>query len=273
MVSPREIYERVKDELIKVNVQVSGEVEEYFQSYRGPFRDEILKNFVVARCERLPLCQDTGLVEFFVFKGVNILLEEPISLTLNRCVADAYAEAGFRKSIVREPICNRVNTGSNTPCIVHLFEVGTDTLEIFVLVKGGGSENLTRLLMLEPGASTDELIDAVQNVLVPDVANACPPVHVGIGLGGSSDLALLLSRLALFDHDFKNFEPDIVDYPELSEKLKERLNSSKIGVQALGVGHTVLKVRCLGFPTHIATLPVAVSVDCFLNRTGRVKIR
>ncbi len=272
-VTSKEIYRSVQDELVRANTKAREEIRWYFQSYRGPFWRELNENFSVAEGEKLPLCQDTGIVEFFVFKGFRIQLEEPIEKVLNQCVADVYSNFGFRKSIVCEPILKRVNTGTNTPSVVHLFEVETDMLEIYVLVKGGGSENLTRLLMLEPNAEVDEIIAAVQSSLGMDIANACPPVHIGVGLGGTSDFAILLSRLALFDGDFKFFRPNIVEYNEFSEKLREKLNSSRVGIQALGYGDTVLKVRSLGFPTHIAALPVAVSVDCFLNRIGRVKVR
>lgn len=181
-------------------------------------------------------------------------------------------ERGFRKSVVTDPLASRMNTGDNTPVVINEFEIAGRELRVLFLVKGGGSENLTALRMFEPTVQSSEVKRFILEHLREHGRSGCPPLFVGVGVGGTSEVALVLSKLALFDCDF-GFLPDVSEYREFAEELRCEINKLAIGVQGLGHGISVLQVRVLGFPTHIATLPVAISVDCFLHRTGEVSFR
>jgi len=268
LINKHVISEKIKKAIIDANIKINPKVEEIIERYEGPFSDIIKENYRVSKEEKLPLCQDTGIVEFFVFIGHEVKLEEPIEETLNRAVGEVYSEYPFRYSIVTDPLFERINTGTNTPAIVHIFQVKGKSLEIRFLVKGGGSENLTVLRMMTPTSDVEKVKEFVVEHIKEHGAKACPPLHVGIGIGGTADKALLLSKLALT----KSFEERNKDpkYAELEKELEEELNFLGIGFQGLGKGITVYSVHIEHFPTHIATLPVAVSVDCYLCRRGKV---
>jgi len=264
------VLEKVKKAIVEANVKINEEVREILEKYEGPFSDIIKENYRISKEENLPLCQDTGMVEFFVLLGHEIRLEEPIERTLNRAVEEVYTEYPFRCSVVSDPLFDRINTETNTPTVVHLFQVEGKRLEIRFLVKGGGSENLTMLRMLTPTSGLERIKEIVEEHIRENGAKACPPLHVGVGIGGSADKAVLLSKLALTrSFGERNEDPR---YAELERELENELNLLGIGFQGLGKGITVYSVHVEHFPTHIATLPVAVSVDCYLCRKGKVVV-
>jgi len=273
------VYELVSEKLIELNTILNKEVEVLLKNYDGPFSKELKENSEIAKEKKLPLCQDTGIVEFFVFKPFNLELEESIQKTLFKAVKDVYEKHGYRKSTVIDPLYSRRNMLNNLPAIIHEFEIADERelkgiedrkLEIWILVKGGGSENLSALFMMPPSSDEKLISTVILEHIKKHGPNACPPINVGIAIGGTADMAVTLSRLALFE-----YEPRISylqEYNELSEKLFIEINQLKIGVQGLGQGPSCRKVRVLGYPTHIATLPVAISIDCYLSRVGRVII-
>ncbi len=268
VLSKEVIKEKLREELVKANTVIATEIEKFFEGYKGPFENEIKKNFEIAKSKKLPLCQDTGLVEFFVFRGCTVVTEEPIGKILNEAVKEVYETEGYRKSVVDDPLFYRKNTFTNVPSVVHFFDTEDEKIVIKFLVKGGGSENGTFLKMFNPTATKEEITEVLLKHLENVVPNACPPVIVGIGIGGSSDEAILLSKLALFGEESEKLK----EYRDWEIELEEKINSLKIGVQALGEGKTVQRVTIKYFPTHIATLPVALSLDCFISRRGNVVI-
>lgn len=266
------VYQTIYQKLLEVNTQVKREVIEFFEKYEGPFKNEILENFNVAKQEGIPLCQDTGIVEFFVWKGFDVLTDKPISEILNLAVRDTYTTNGFRKSVVDDPLFSRKNTGDNTPCVIHFFETEKPTLEIWMIIKGGGSENLSQLYMFQPSEKYEVIKETIVKHIETNGPNACPPIKIGIGIGGTSEEAMVLSKLALIDVNVEEYNSKVVRYRNFEEDLLRQLQNLKIGVQGLGFGNGVYNVKAYGYPTHIATLPVAISVDCFLLRSARVVI-
>jgi fumarate hydratase subunit alpha len=269
MISKREIFEKLSNHIVQVNETINPEVKTYIDGYNGPFSQALKENYKIAEAEKLPLCQDTGIVEFFVFLGNEVILEDPIFSTLSEVVEKVYTENPFRFSLVSDPLFERKNTKNNTPPVVHIFQVSGKSLEIKFLVKGGGSENLSALFMLKPSIGVQELKDVIIGHVKENGAKGCPPLHVGIGIGGTSDKAMVLSKLAL-TKSFKERNQNPV-YADFEEALLKDLNTLKIGFQGLKKGVSVFSVHVEYAPTHIATLPVGVSLDCYLCRKGVVK--
>jgi len=269
MIYKHEILKKLSNHIVKINETINPEVKTYIDEYNGPFSKALKENYKIAESENLPLCQDTGIVEFFVFLGNEVRLEEPIFSTLNEVVEKVYTENPFRFSLVSDPLFERKNTKNNTPPVVHIFQISGKTLEIKFLVKGGGSENLSALFMLKPSTTVQELKDIIIGHVRENGAKGCPPLHVGIGIGGTSDKAMTLSKLAL-TKSFKERNQDPV-YADFEEELLKDLNTLKIGFQGLKEGLSVFSVHVEYTPTHIATLPVGVSLDCYLCRKGVVK--
>jgi len=264
------VVERVlRKELIRANTVINDEVFDYLKRYNGPFCSALKENVVVSKQNLIPLCQDTGMLEFFVFLGHKVALEEPVETILTRAVKETYVANCFRTSVVDDPIFQRKNTLDNTPAVVHVFHTQGNQMTVKFLVKGGGSENLTRLFMLSPTATVQEISDLVVKVVSTEGRKACPPLNVGIGLGGTADKALLLSRLALTKSFSERNSRHC--YARLEEELLRRINELHLGYQGLGCGLSAYSVHIEFFPTHIATLPVAISFDCYLGRRGVVE--
>jgi fumarate hydratase subunit alpha len=245
------------------------EIEEPVNRYQGPFASILKENIEIAREKGFPLCQDTGIVEFFCFLGHRVSLEEPLSSILEKAVAETYRTYPFRDSTVQDPLFNRKPLKNNTPPMVHLFQTEGSVLEIRFLVKGGGSENLSRYFALEPSAGIEEVESRIHELVKEKGAMSCPPLHIGIGLGGSSDKAFVNAKLALTNP--LTVHNPCPEYAELENRLLLSLNQLPIGFQGLGIGPTVLSVHIIHEPTHIATLPLAVATDCYLNRKGVVR--
>ncbi len=258
---------RLSKELFEANTVVNELVSNHLELYNGPFADILRKNIQIAKQTGLPLCQDTGMVEFFIFVGKNVFLGDIFTL-LNQIVREVYTTNPFRYAVVSDPLFKRRNTGDNTPAIVHVIHWEKEAAQIRFLIKGGGSENLSRLFMLEPGCSKQMIIDKVVEHIAENGRNACPPLKIGIGIGGSSEKAMLMSKIAL-TKDEPNSD---TDYAELESEICQRINQLNIGYQGLGVGISCYAAYIEYFPTHIATLPVAISVDCYLCRKGIIDV-
>lgn len=267
MIPAGKIIERLEEAISRANTEMDPAIVELLDHYEGPFSSVLRENAIAAKETGLPICQDTGFLEFFVFQGNEVALEEPIIETLYSAVKKVYNDKPYRYSIVSDPL-KRVNTRDNTPVVCHLFPVRGDRLEIRFLVKGGGSENLSRLFMLNPTATVDDLVRTVVESLKESAARGCPPLKVGIGIGGSSDKAMVLAKLAL-TRSFDERHHD-KDYAALEERILGEINDLKIGYQGLGTGITAYSVHIETYPSHIAIMPVGLATDCYIARKGRV---
>lgn len=224
---------------------------------------KIIQNDLLAREKSLPMCQDTGVAVVFLTVGSEVVFDGDIYKAVNEGVRLAYTEGYLRKSVVRHPL-DRVNTGDNTPAIVHIKIVPGDIFRIDVAPKGGGSENMSVVKMLIPADG----IDGIKKLVLDTVFNAggkpCPPVIVGLGIGGNFEKCALMAKEALL-RDIDDSSPD-----PLAKKLEDELleDINKLGVGAMGFGgtQTCLAVKVNVYPCHIASLPVAVNIQCHAAR-------
>jgi len=228
--------------------------------------ENLIQNIDIASQRDFPLCQDTGMVVFWVRIGTDINLT---GINLNELLKDATKEAfiinNYRHSIVSDPIL-RKNTGDNTPPIIHFDFVDGDQIEINIMLKGGGSENMSTLKMLTPSAGIQGIRDFVLETVKSSGGNACPPLTVGIGIGGDFESCALLAKKALFSED----EFQSVYWKTESEYLLQEINKLNIGPMGLGGHTTALKVNIRTAPCHIACLPIAVNIECHAHRVGKI---
>jgi fumarate hydratase subunit alpha len=227
---------------------------------------QLLENARIAGRDMIPLCQDTGLTVAFVEQGADVVVSGPGTLidAINEGVAAGYENGYLRKSAVGDPLNRRVNTGTNTPAIVHLSIVPGDQLKLTVMAKGGGCENKSQFRMFRPTADKQQIIDWIVETVRQAGADACPPFIVGVGLGGNFELSCLLSKKALLR---KLTEPNTdAFYAEMERELLERINALGLGPQGLGGDTTALAVVIETAPCHIASLPAAVNIECHSHR-------
>lgn len=270
MIDSKTIEKVVYDLCVEANTKLpSGVCEKILNAYNLETNEDakqalglILQNAQLAYEKKMPLCQDTGQVLVFV-KGKDI--PSNINETINNAVSKAYEENFYRKSIVKNALFDRTNTKTNTPCIVYT-EVIDDELEIELLLKGGGSENVCDIKMLSPTATEDEIIEYIVSVIKKAGAKACPPYFLGIGIGGTMEYAGLLSKKALLLE--KNID---TNHQNLAERIKNAVNELNIGAAGLGGASTALDVKILTDFTHIACMPVAVTVNCHSTRHAKSK--
>lgn len=233
------------------------------------FFEQYLKNSDIAAAERLPLCQDTGFAVYFVEMGCEVKLDHgTITEALNEATRVGYTKFFLRKSIVADPLFDRKNSGDNTPCIVHLSQVPGDKLRIVLAPKGGGSENMSALKMLKPSQGRAGIVDFVVNSVVSAGGNPCPPTVVGVGIGGTMEYAAFLAKKALL-RQVGTPSPD-PRYAELEAEILEKINASGVGPQGLGGDITSLSCHIEFFPCHLASLPVAVNLNCHAARHSEV---
>jgi fumarate hydratase subunit alpha len=233
--------------------------------------NQLIENAHIAATEKIPLCQDTGLTVVFVDQGADVVIKPPNDMghatlfdAINVGVKAGYEKGFLRKSIVADPLNRRDNTGSNTPAVTHHMIVPGDKLMLTLMAKGGGCENKSQFKMFRPTAERSELINWIVDVVQSAGADACPPFVVGVGIGGNFELSCLLSKKALLrDLASKHNE---VYYAELEEKILSKINSLGIGPQGLGGDTTALAVLVETAPCHIASLPVAVNIECHSHR-------
>jgi len=227
--------------------------------------DQILENDSIATNENIPICQDCGTAVVFLEVGQDAhIIGGDLYTAVEEGVRQGYKEGYLRKSIVGRPFSARVNTKDNTPAVIHLDMVPGNRLKITVMPKGGGSENMSRLAMLTPAKGRQGVIDFVVNSVAEAGSNPCPPVIVGVGIGGTADKAMILAKKALLRRVGEpNPDPEIA---ELEREILERVNSLGIGPQGFGGRITALAVHAEVFPTHIAMLPVAVNLQCHAAR-------
>ena len=225
--------------------------------------DRIIENYEIARNEQVPICQDTGMACVVLKVGQDVHILGDVNEAVNEGVRKGYAEGYLRKSVVGDPL-DRVNTGDNTPAIIYYELVPGDKIEITVAPKGFGSENMSQINMLRPSDGLQGVIDFVLRVVEDAGPNPCPPIVVGVGIGGTFDKAAFLAKKALLRPvDIRN-ENEF--YAKLEDSLMEKINALGIGPQGFGGKTTALAVNIETFPTHIAGLPVAVNINCHVTR-------
>ena len=223
----------------------------------------IIENFEIADRECCPVCQDTGVACVFVKIGQDVHIEGNLEDAINEGVRQGYADGYLRKSVVRDPL-DRVNTGDNTPAMIYYEIVDGDRLQITIAPKGFGSENMSRIAMLSPSDGVAGVIDFVVRTVKEAGPNPCPPIVVGVGIGGTFDKAAYLAKKALL-RPLDEPNPDEY-YRALEAELLERINALGIGPQGFGGRTTALAVNIERLPTHIAGLPVAVNINCHVTR-------
>lgn len=224
---------------------------------------QIVDNRRISSGEEVPMCQDTGMAILFVEMGEEVSIAGAgLRAAIDQAVREAYSP--LRKSVVEEPLFERRNTGDNTPAIVHIDLVAGDRLKIIVASKGFGAENMSSARLFPPSAGIDGIKQEVLRVVEAAGPNACPPVVVGVGVGGDLEVCALIAKRALM-RSIGSRHPD-PRYAALERELLELVNRTGIGAQGLGGRVTALDVRIEHRPTHIGALPVAVNLDCHLQR-------
>lgn len=228
--------------------------------------DAILENAKIAKEKKMPLCQDTGLVVVFAEVGQDVRIEGGLlSEAVDEGVRQAYQEGYFRMSVVGDPL-ERVNTKDNTPAVLHVSLVAGDKLRLQVAPKGFGSENMSALKMLKPADGVQGIKDFVVKAVSEAGGNPCPPIIIGVGIGGTMEKAALLAKRALFrEVGSRHPKPHVA---RLEEELLELVNKTGVGPQGFGGTQTALELFVEVYPTHIAGLPVAVNINCHVARHG-----
>jgi fumarate hydratase subunit alpha len=235
------------------------------------FLRQYLANADIASKERVPLCQDTGFAVYFVEMGEDVRIDGgSIYDAIEAGTAKGYKEGYLRKSIVSDPIFGRKNTGDNTPPIIHLRLVDGSNLKVILAPKGGGSENMSQLKMLKPSDGRQGVINAVVDAVVSAGGNPCPPTIVGVGVGGTFEKAAFLAKKALLRKVGSVNEDE--NYAIMEKEILKKINASDVGSQGLGGKITALAVHIEHFPCHIASLPVAVNLNCHAARHAEFEI-
>ena len=225
--------------------------------------DQIIENFNIADENLQPICQDTGLACVFLSIGQDVHIKGNLEEAVNEGVRKGYSQGYLRKSVVSDPL-NRVNTGDNTPAMIYYDICPGDKIKITVAPKGFGSENMSQIKMLKPSDGIEGVKDFVIKVVEDAGPNPCPPIVVGVGIGGTFDKAAYLAKKALMRPVDQRNSEDF--YAEIEEELLEKINALGIGPQGFGGRTTALAVNIEKFPTHIAGLPVAVNINCHVTR-------
>ena len=271
IIKPEIISENVKKLCIEANYYLPSDVrlalDDSLEKEIFPIAKNtlgiIVENYKLSANELIPICQDTGLACVFLEIGQDIHIEGDIEKAVNEGVRSGYNEGLLRKSCVKDPL-NRINTNDNTPAMIYYDFVPGDKLKITVAPKGFGSENMSQLKMLKPSDGINGVINFVLKTVEDAGPNPCPPIVVGVGIGGTFDKAALLAKKALIrDLYSKNKNPY---YSELEDTLLEKINNLGIGPQGFGGLTTALAVNIETMPTHIAGLPCAVNINCHATR-------
>ena len=271
-ITTQEITKAIKEMCIEANHTLSPDMKAVFQAAsqkeESPLGKKILdqleENLIIAGRDMIPMCQDTGMAVVFIQLGQEVHIQGG-SLTdaVNQGVREGYAEGYLRKSVVSDPI-ERVNTKDNTPAVIHYEVIEGEALRITVAPKGFGSENMSRVFMLKPADGIEGVKESILTAVKDDGPNACPPMVVGVGSGGTFEKCALMAKHALT----RNLEePSPVPYVrQLEEEMLKKINNLGIGPGGLGGTITALAVNIETYPTHIAGLPVAVNICCHVNR-------
>jgi fumarate hydratase subunit alpha len=270
-----EITDAVRNLCISSNTILPKDTEVFLKnavsSEKSPLGKSILEkcleNARIAGKKSIGICQDTGVAVFFVEMGTGIRVEGNTGLitdAINEGVRRGYNDGYLRKSMLADPLFDRKNTGDNTPAIIHLTLTDGDNLKITIAPKGGGAENMSALSMLPPSAGEEGVFRFVTDSVIKAGGNPCPPIVIGVGIGGNFERCAYLAKKALIlplDHH----HPD-PRYAALEERILTKVNESGIGPQGLGGTVTALAAHILDEPCHLASLPVAVNINCHVHR-------
>lgn len=267
-----DITQNIKQMCIEANHFLTGDMDEAMkraaEEEKAPLGRQILcqlqDNLKIAGEDMIPICQDTGMAVVFMEIGQEVHFEGgSLTEAVNEGVRQGYIEGYLRKSVVKDPIL-RENTKDNTPAVIHYDVVEGDQVKITVAPKGFGSENMSRVFMLKPADGIEGVKDAILKAVKDAGPNACPPMVVGVGIGGTFEKCALLAKKALTRP--VNEHSEIPYVKDLEEELLEQINKTGIGPGGLGGSTTALAVNINTYPTHIAGLPVAVNICCHVNR-------
>jgi len=271
------VRDNIKDMVQKANFELQEDVlqviKDMAKKEESPAGKEVfnqmLENAEIARREKLGLCQDTGLAVYAVELGEDVRFDRDDGLaSLQEAIFEGtrrgYAEGYLRKSVVEDPI-RRKNTGDNTPAYIHWELVPGDVFQVTFIAKGGGAENMSAIRMFAPAAGQEGIEDFVVETADKGGSNPCPPIVVGVGVGGNFEYAAWLAKKALLRRPLGSHNPDPF-YDDMEKRLLERINKLGIGPQGMGGRITALAVQVESFPCHIASMPAAVNIQCHSHR-------
>ncbi len=267
----KEIKKNIKEMCIEANLYLSKDMEQAINKAADTEETELGKkilnqlqeNLKIAKEEQIPICQDTGMAVVFIEVGQEIHFNGNLEEAINEGVRQGYIEGYLRKSVVKDPL-DRVNTNDNTPAIIHYSIVPGNDVKITVAPKGFGSENMSKVVMLKPADGEEGVKAAVINAVKEAGPNACPPLVVGVGIGGTFEKCAIMAKKALTREENETAANDHIK--EMENELLEKINLLNIGPGGLGGKVTALKVNIETYPTHIAGLPVAINMCCHVNR-------
>lgn len=270
------IQKMVKEKCISSNLIIDEDIMKAFVDVKNRevspvgnmVLDMLIKNAEIAKEEEIPLCQDTGMVVAFVEVGQEVhFINGSITDAINKGVVDGYREGYLRKSVVEDPLI-RNNTKDNSPAVIYYNIVPGDKVKIELMFKGFGSENMSQIKMLKPSDGEEGIVDFVIKVVKDAGPNPCPPIIVGVGIGGTMDKAANLAKYSLMRPIGSRNKLEHI--AKLEERLLEKINTLGIGPQGLGGTTTALDVHVEVYPTHIAGLPVAVNINCHSSRHSTI---
>ena len=273
IVNTKEISKAVEKLLVEANYFLPDSLANRIKAFHDKETNTLAKSVLSKLTENLdaakelnvPICQDTGMAVIFLEIGQQVFLEgDLLEDAVNEGTANAYIGGYMRKSIVKDPLFDRKNTNDNTPAVIHTKIVPGDKIKITVAPKGFGSENMSRIKMFNPSAEKKDIVDFVTETVKIAGGNPCPPVVVGVGIGGTFEYAAFLAKKALTrDVDVRNSDDK---YAQLENEMLEAVNRLNVGPQGFGGKTTALAVNIETFPTHIAGLPCAVNIGCHVTR-------
>ncbi len=271
-----EIKKAIEDLIFNANFITPPEIKNFFSEMKNretlPLATEtlniLIENIDIAEKDTIPLCQDCGSVIIFLEIGQDLeITGDYLYDAVNAAVSEAYSKFYLRKSIVADPL-RRKNTGTNTPAFIHSDIIPGDSLVIDVMLKGGGSENMSALRMFRPTDSVEMIIDFIEETVIKAGPNPCPPLFLGVGIGGTADAAMLNAKKALLKNP-SDHNPDPF-YRDLEIRILERINNTGVGPMGFGGTNSAAGVYIKEAPTHIASLPVALNLNCHSFRKGRI---
>ena len=269
-IEPKVITENVKRLCIEaatyIEADVLNKIKQCMNEEKGLSKqilEQIVENDLLAKEENVPMCQDTGITIVFVEIGNQVFINGDLNEAINEGVRQGYTEGYLRKSVVKSPI-DRINTKDNSPAIIHIKYTVGDKLKITVCPKGAGSENMSKVKMLVPADGIEGIKSFVKETILEAGGRACPPLVVGIGIGGNLEKSALLAKEALL----RNIDDESSDEKvrELERELLKEINELNVGPMGLGGKTTALAVKINTYPCHIASLPVAVNLQCHASR-------
>jgi len=278
IINTKEIIKAVSRMCIEACCEITSEIQDVYQKALGHESSEegrgvlnqIIENAGIARKENIPVCQDTGMTVVFADIGDKVLFEgQSLKDAINEGVRDGYEKGFLRKSVVTHPL-ERTNTADNTPAVIYIDIIEGENVKLYVMPKGFGSENMSALAMLKPSDGEKGVIDFIIETIDKAGPNACPPLFVGVGIGGTADKAMIIAKRALLRTPGERSKNQVD--AKLEKMLLEKANNLGIGPAGLGGETTVFDIFVESFPTHIAGLPVAVNICCHSLRHREIVI-